>query len=815
MKCIVLITLLFTIFTTSVFSQKLLKGKVSDAATHAPLSGATIVLSGKSATTTADGTFSIECGSPSDIEVSYVGYQTYSRAVKNCDVEMIIDLDLNSRNLNGVEISATSNVNKSILYQPASIAKLSLLELKRGSGLFMDDAINGNVPGVTMNKRTVSGGQQFNIRGYGNGARGTRGISSNFDGQGYKVYLNGIPVTDAEGITTMDDIDFGSIGNVEITKGPAGTLYGLAIAGAVNLKTIKPEKGKTSVGQDVLIGNYGLQRYTTHFQMGGDHSSLLLNYGNQKSDGYTIHNKSHKDFVNIAGDFQLNDNQQINTYFGYSNSYDERFGELTLTQYETKDYSGNPDYIKRNAHSNVITFRAGVGQTYNFSKNVANTTTIFGTGFTSNVSSAGGWTDKNTINYGLRSTFDTKFWVGTSSILSGITGVEAQRQDGQTIGYSMKQSPNDTSTVSGWDMTKPYWVINSSTSNNTTANSTYSVFTEWTLALPQDFSITAGVGLSNMKITLNDRFNTETATRPTKYSKVYSGMASPHIAINKIFGKQFSAYASYSKGYKAPVSSYFFITTPAVGSANLPVTSRVNDNLVPEIGNQFEVGTKGNSLNNKLTYQLAVFMATFSNKMTAVAVPLNSTTTMYSYVVNGGKQDHKGLEVLAKYTVYESANGFFSSIRPYANLAYSDFKYKEFTYQTVGKSKVTPSLDSAITTVFSGQRVAAVAKITANIGIDIMTKPGVYATINHLYNDGVPITSDGVNQSPSYNLLNAKLGFQKSLSKHFDMDLYVGATNITDTQYPFMIFANQLPDAYLPAPQKANYFGGVNLKYNF
>ena len=60
---------------------------------------------------------------------------------------------------------------------------------------------------VTMNRRSVSGGQQFNIRGYGNGVRGTNGASSNFDGQGYKVYLNGIPITDAEGITVLDDME--------------------------------------------------------------------------------------------------------------------------------------------------------------------------------------------------------------------------------------------------------------------------------------------------------------------------------------------------------------------------------------------------------------------------------------------------------------------------------------------------------------------------------------------------------------------------------------------------------------------------------
>jgi len=30
-----------------------------------------------------------------------------------------------------------------------------------------------------------------------------------------------------------------------------------------------------------------------------------------------------------------------------------------------------------------------------------------------------------------------------------------------------------------------------------------------------------------------------------------------------------------------------------------------------------------------------------------------------------------------------------------------------------------------------------------------------------------------------------------------------------------MIFVNQLPDAYLPAPKNTLFFGGLNLKYNF
>ncbi|MGB8192070.1 MAG: TonB-dependent receptor [Chitinophagaceae bacterium] len=804
-RIIIPILLLLTISLTS-SAQNTLRGKVTDAVTNKPLSGASVSFGKNSGIVTdKDGMFSIDCGKASRITVSYVGYENYQQIIRNCNEELNISLAPAGRSLEQVEISATTNLNKSILYQPMSIAKITAPELRRGTGLFLDDAIQTNAPGVSMNRRSVSGGQQLNIRGYGNGSRGTRGISSNFDGQGYKVYLNGIPVTDAEGITTFDDIDFASIGNVEITKGPAGTLYGLAIAGAVNLSTIKPEKGKTSIGQEVLVGSYGLRRYTTQFQMGKDRSAILMNYGHQKTDGYTIHNKSKKDFFNFVGDFTPNEKQSISTYAGYSNSYDERFGELTLTQWDNNDYSGNPEYIKRNAHSNVITFRAGVGHTYNFSKSISNTTTVFGTGFTSNASSAGGWTDKNTINYGLRSTFDTKFALGNST-LSGITGVETQRQDAQVIGYSMKQNPSDNSTTWVYG-TSPYWVINTATSNLVSVSKTSSLFTQWTLGLMHDLSVTAGIGVSNMKIELNDRFNSELTTRPSFFEKNYTGLVSPHVAINKVFSKQFSVYASYSKAYKAPVSSYFYITTPAVTTPATPATGRVNEVLKPEIGNQFEVGTKGQLLNNRLTYELTYFNAEFSNKMTAIAVqsPANPNTTLYSYMVNGGKQEHSGVEALVRFTALQSGTGFFRTIRPFGNLAYSDFQYGDFKIQ---KSVV-------LTEDYSNKTVAGVPKYTANLGVDVMMKYGLYASVYYNYRDKVAITSLNDYWATSYNLLNAKLGIEVSLGNHFDLNAYVGGTNLTNTRYYMMVFVNQLPDAYIPAPRNANLFGGLNLKYNF
>ncbi len=703
-------------------------------------------------------------------------------------------------NLNEIEITATSIQNKTMLNQPVSIVKLNPLELKRGVGLYLDDAINANVPGVFMQRRTVSAGQSFNIRGYGNGARGTNGVNSNFDGQGSKVYLNNILITDAEGITLMDDIDFGSIGNVEIVKGPAGSLYGLAIAGVVNLGTLKPEKGKTSIGQEAMFGSYGLSRFTTHVAISGEKSSVMLNYGKQNYDGFAVHTASRKDFVNFLGDFRLSEKQAISTYLGYSNSYDERNGELTIDQYSKFDYSGNPNYIANNAHTNVISFRGGLSHVYKFNENFSNTTALFGSAISSNVSSAGGWTDKLPVNYGLRSTFDVKFDINENMKLSGITGTETQQQNAQTLGYPMLK---DSFNLTGYN------ILGTIRSNQYTISQTTSLFTEWTLALPNDISLTAGIGSSTMGIELNDRLYNAANNNPSKnarltppqYSANYEGMVSPHVAVNKVFDKKISVYASYSKGYKAPVSGYFFI----------PVTGQLNTNLKAEVGNQYEIGTKGSLLNDKLTFQVALFNAIFSNKMTVVAVPnAANTATSYTYVANGGTQNNKGAEVLVKYTAYQSSEGFLREIKPFANLAYSDFQYEDFKFQQLSSDR-----KGVAETDFSGKKVVGVPPVTANFGVDFTTNAGLYGNVNFMHRDAMYFTSDNFNQTAAYDVVNAKLGFQKTLADHWGIDVYAGGINLTGTQYYQMVFSNQLPDAYLPAPNKANFFGGVNLKYVF
>ena len=207
--------------------------------------------------------------------------------------------------------------------------------------------------------------------------------------------------------------------------------------------------------------------------------------------------------------------------------------------------------------------------------------------------------------------------------------------------------------------------------------------------------------------------------------------------------------------------------------------------------------------------------------MTAVSVPLNATTTAYSYMVNSSAQEHKGVEATLRYAIVNNENSVITNVTPFINFTYSDFKYGD------GFKIVTGSTVAARDTIdYSGKAVYGVPKIMNAFGVDMATRFGLYANLVHIYKDGVTIgttktSASGVNpkvfttyEASSYSLLNGKIGFKTNLSSHFFMDLFFGVNNIAGTQYPIMIFVNQLADAYIPAPPKAVYYGGINLRYN-
>ncbi|MEM6531877.1 MAG: TonB-dependent receptor [Myxococcota bacterium] len=118
-------------------------------------------------------------------------------------------------------------------------------------GQSLGEALN-QVPGLLVTSE-FNANQDLRISVRGFGARAPFGV------RGVRVFLDGIPLTVADGSSALDVIDPAIIQRVEVLRGPAAALYGTSAAAVILIETAKagsvpPLTLKSSVGQ------LGLQR---------------------------------------------------------------------------------------------------------------------------------------------------------------------------------------------------------------------------------------------------------------------------------------------------------------------------------------------------------------------------------------------------------------------------------------------------------------------------------------------------------------------------------------------------------------------------
>lgn len=751
-----------------------LHGVVLDATTQKPLVDVAIQSTNQYASTDANGSFSMPC--TNEIFLFLNGYESMRLPISSCNTPLTIQLVPLSNRLAEVQVGAASNPKP--LETTAAVSVLQLPQLQQGHGLFLDDALNSRVPGLIMSRRGISSGQQLNIRGYGNGV-GFRGANNNFDTQGTKVYLNGIPVTDAEGITVMDDLDFVSLGMVEVTKGPSGATAGMAIAGVVEMHTHRPLKSEVANG--LLLGNYGLLRNTLSLSLVGENHYALVNYGNQHSDGYMPHTTSTKQFVNFLGHFATGKKAQVDLYMGWSDSYDQRAGELTEEQYLSGDYSGNPSYIRNQAHSAYRGLRTGMAYTYRFDEQAHVQFMLFGSGAQKTSSSAGGWNDSSPINYGVRLLAKKRFTLWNRTLDVSLGG-EAQEQRAQPISYRMVE---DSTNIGGDRVLGPL------RSNMVTRSAVANAFVQAEYAITPSTKVKTALGLAAQEHALENRINGQN-TPASSHAINYGALLSPDVSIVQQLGKNHSVYARYSEGYKAPVSSQLLIG----------FTGELNTGLVPEKGSQMEIGYRISFFGSRLFGELIAYRTAFKKKMTSISIenPENPGTTLYTYLDNSGSQNHYGLEAVLRWQLLAEPKFGLIQLEPWVNMSYQQATYGTFIYNEIN---------------YSNYQVAGVAPWLANAGIDFAGNTGWFGNVHVNHRGAMPFTSDGTYVAKAFTLLNAKLGYRRALGKKWSAEATAGATNLLGVQHYLQVFVNQLDDAYIPGPKNAQVFGTFRLTYSF
>jgi iron complex outermembrane receptor protein len=431
--------LIYAFFSFSAFAAEVaeFKGKVTDAATQAPLAGATIYITDLKAitTTNANGEFTLK-NIPAKgrflLEVRFVGYKTHSQIVDLAQPGNL-NIVLEPSIVESAEVVITgspfSSNNKTNSLSVVTVGKSKLAE---AGGTNLIDAV-AKIPGVSQ----VSTGGAISkpvIRGLGYNR-----VLTMVDGAREEAQQWG----DEHGI----EVDQFAASRIEILKGPASLLYGSdALGGVINIiDDLVPAPGS-------FKGDF-TSSYSTNNGLTG--SSLMLQ-GNDNGFVY----RGRASYKNAYGfgyknavvpnsgfnEFNLNGMVGLNKSWGYSHLTFSRFNTNIGLVEEGPDENGNylnedGDVISKSEarsrkpglpYQNINHYRAALNSNFILGKGQLKTTFAFQKNLRKEFEES---LDEPGLNLNLNSyTYDLKYYLPNEGSWEPAVGIQGMYQDNTNKG---------------------------------------------------------------------------------------------------------------------------------------------------------------------------------------------------------------------------------------------------------------------------------------------------------------------------------------------------------------------------------------------
>ena len=184
----------------------------------------------------------------------------------------------------------------------------------------LDESLRG-IPGLLVQNRrsySVSGGIGLAIRR----------PQSRFGIRGLALLQDGIPITTADGTTEPGNVDIGSMGRIEVIRGPSSVLYGNAAGGVINITTeFNPER-RVTFEPDIQFGSYGYNRQQLKVTGREGGTDYLVNVSRFETDGFRQQSQAEIRQANIVVHNQLSPATEIRGVFNF---YDSPFGKRPVS----------------------------------------------------------------------------------------------------------------------------------------------------------------------------------------------------------------------------------------------------------------------------------------------------------------------------------------------------------------------------------------------------------------------------------------------------------------------------------------------------
>ncbi|NML19508.1 TonB-dependent receptor [Pseudoflavitalea sp. G-6-1-2] len=661
-----------------------------------------------------------------------------------------------SKTLQLVEVKAYGQ-NRQLKEAGMAVSLITPTQLERYNNMNLLPAVNAT-PGVRMEERSP-GSYRLNIRG--------SSLRSPFGVRNVKVYWNGIPFTDPGGSTYLNQFSFYNIRSIEIVRGPASSLYGAGTGGALLLSS-RPEDFKAGADVQYTGGSYGLFNLNAQVRLGNAERNNIISYTRQSGDGYRDHTEFRRDIASWESNIGISEKQSLQTSVIYGDLYYQTPGGLTQKEFLANPRAARPAagaFPSADGAQAAIrqqTFLAGITHNYAFSDAFRNTTTIYGAFSQIKNPTFRNYEKRSEPHFGGRSVFTYNKQLNNAA-LNVLFGGEAQRGFFNTKTFRNKGGRPD-----------------SVQTDDDINNWLYSAFLQAELQLKHNWVIQAGVSVNQSSISIQRL----SSPNLPEQKRTYSSEWAPRIAISKKLIPQLLIYASVSKGFSPPTSQEV-----------LPSTTEINTRLSAEHGVNYEAGVKSNWLNNSLYVEVNAFHYQLQN-----AIVQRRDASGADYFENAGSTKQEGIESQVRYNFLPRSAGFISNLQAWGSHTWYFFKYKNF---------------KQVNTDLSGKQLPGVAPHTIAAGIDLNTKPGLYANITWFYSDRTALNDANSEYAASYQLTGFRAGWRKAFTSKISTDLYTGFDNLFNAEYSLGNDINAAGGRYYNTAPGRNFFAGLAIKYSW
>ncbi len=667
--------------------------------------------------------------------IGFINFQVVAQVI---DIKSESSIQSDSSILLNTAVVKAYQVSELLQKIPGNLSVLKSDALTQADANNLAMSIN-SVPGVNMQSGTYST-NRIVIRGMGS--------RTPYNSNRIRSYLNEIPLTSSDGISTPEEVDLQSLERVEIIKGPSSALYGSGLGGSINM--FSPSIIEKGGNISLQYGSFNTSKVQLAGAIKSNNGNSWLSLSNLQSDGYRENNKFRKTSLITTSQWQSSKWSISSTLLiidvdaGIPSS-------LGTTAFETKPQTAAPSWKAVEGFEKYLKGVAGINLENKISDQIDNQFILFGK-----------WNNayekrpfNNLDDQSISSGFINKLTYHTSKT-EWVIGTEFNNER-----YEWQLDIQDS-------------IIN----KNREIRNQVNLFAISYFRPNPKLNMSIAAAFNYAAYQLVDMYETN---GDQSGEHQFPFIFSPRFGFNYAPNNGIAFYASAGQGF----------SLPSPEETLLP-QGDINTDIEPELGMQYEVGSRLNLFKKKMEIEVGLYWIELNNLLVTKRVSEDVFTG-----INAGETRHQGFEIQMQNKLFDYA-AFPGKLNAGLSFTASVNRFIDFT-------------DDSIT--YDGNYLPGIPnqighfQITWNPLHFIELYYGLQFSGNQYLNDSNTM------EYGSYVVSNIKVSTLLKIKSTSKLHFYLGLNNIGDVHYASMLVVNAIgfgksePRYYYPGLPRNAYAG--------